>query len=192
MASPPHLAPTVPRRAGGRSRRRTRTRRRPCSGPRYGVDVSRSMSSRSAAAWSSKGKNPRSAPVISRSSSSDTPATPHLVCCITTTVSTPSTWLDSARLRSTSSVTRPPALRMTWASPRCRPERGEHVDAGVHARHDGEPPQRPRVAGVGAGRGVALVGRRIRSIRPWRRHLNRGAPHAVNRTAASRDVRPPA
>ena len=142
MTSPPCLVPTGPRRAGGRSRHRTRTRRRSAAGGGSVVDVSRSMSSRSAAAWSSKAKKSRSAPVISRSCSSETPATPHLVCCMTTTVSTPSTWLDSARLRSTSSVTRPPALRMTWASPRCRPSAANtSMRASMQVTH-GEPPQR--------------------------------------------------
>ena len=52
--------------------------------------------------------------------------------------------IDSARLRSTSSVTRPPALRMHVGLAEVQAEGGEHVDAGVHARDHGQVP--PRVA----------------------------------------------
>src|SRR4051812_34754127 len=105
------------------------------SGERYGVFASVAMSSRSAAAWSSMDRNPSSAPVSERSSSSVTPVRPHLVCCITTAVFTPSTCTPRARLLSTSSVTRPPALRRTCASPRWRPSAANtSMRASMHVR----------------------------------------------------------
>src|SRR5438309_148518 len=68
------------------------------TGARNGVAIKVSTSSLSAVAWSSIGKKPRSAPVAFRSSSSVTPARPHLVCCMSTTALTPSLWLDRAKL----------------------------------------------------------------------------------------------
>ena len=88
---------------------------------RYGVSRMRWRSARSVSTWSSMAKNSIPAPVTSSSSALDIPARPQRVCCITTTEVTPMVWLDRARLRRTSSVTRPPALRITWASPRSRP-----------------------------------------------------------------------
>jgi hypothetical protein len=78
--------------------------------------------------WSSISRKSRlrvSTPDASRmlwcTSSVDAEAILQSVCSTTRIRSTPSRWVASTRVRSTSSVTRPPALRMILASPLARP-----------------------------------------------------------------------
>jgi len=69
----------------------------------------------------SGGVTPTSSASCRRKPASSSPWTPHLVWWIRTISRVPSARCDSASERMTSSVTTPPALRMTWASPFCRP-----------------------------------------------------------------------
>ena len=66
--------------------------------------------------------------------------------------SVPSRRCEIASERIASSVTTPPALRITCASPSLKSQRPVHVEAGVHARHD-------RRFGSRRQREVALVER---------------------------------
>ena len=52
--------------------------------------------------------------------------------------SVPSRFCEIASERISSSVTTPPALRITWASPSLEAERAGRVEAGVHAGDDGD------------------------------------------------------
>ena len=67
------------------------------------------------------GDTPLCAATRSRRSSSSTPCRPHPVCSMTTIISVPRSSMLTISERMTSSVTRPPALRMMCASPVRRP-----------------------------------------------------------------------
>ena len=75
---------------------------------------------------------------FSRSVGSSILAAPQSVWCMTATRVTSSWFTDFTSERSTSSVTRAPALRSTWASPGVEPEDRQRVDAGVHAGDHGD------------------------------------------------------
>ena len=66
--------------------------------------------------------------------------------------SVPSSRWEIASERISSSVTTPPALRITWASPSCRPSAPEDVEPGVHAGDDSD-----LLAG-GSGRSALVEG----------------------------------
>ena len=68
-------------------------------------------------------------------SSSEAPCRPQPSCITTTTSSVPSRRCEALSDRIASSVTRPPALRMMWASPRSRPSIGNRsIRVSMHAR----------------------------------------------------------
>ena len=71
-----------------------------------------------------------------------TPARPHFVCCITTTVSTPSTWHDKGEAAQHVVGDAPAGVADHVRLAEVQAEHGEHVDAGVHAGDDGEVPAR--------------------------------------------------
>ena len=77
---------------------------------------------------------------------------------MTTTVSTPSTWLGQGQAAQDVVGDPPAGVADDVGLAQVQAERGEHVDAGVHAGDHGQVPARSGVGHVGAGGGVALVG----------------------------------
>ena len=113
---------------GDRCPRRRSHRRPPAPEAATGTARMRTRSLRSAPTWSRSVRNSRlrvSTPARSRitrwMSSSVLSAIRHRVCGTTSTRFTPSRWAASTRVRSTSSVTRAPALRRILASPLASP-----------------------------------------------------------------------
>ena len=80
------------------------------------------------------------------------------MCCITTTVSTPSTW--HANAKAPQHIVGHPAAGVADHErfTEMQAEGGEHVDAGVHARDHREAPTGAGISDVRTGRGVSLVG----------------------------------
>ena len=63
----------------------------------------------------------------------------------------PSSLYEMTSDRIASSLARPPALRITWASPSLNPAYFGRIETGVHAREDGEPARgRQRQLSLGA------------------------------------------
>ncbi len=76
---------------------------------------------------------PAAASMRSASAFSSSPCMPHLVCCTTITSRVPSACCEIASERTTSSVTSPPALRSTCASPGTSPSaRAGSMRASMH------------------------------------------------------------
>ena len=98
-------------------------------------------------------------PSRARTSSSLWPAKAQLVCCMTAISSTPRKWVASTSPRSTSGVTRAPAVAEDLGVPGYQPEHGQRLDPAVHARHQGEALGRDRWdAAQGEPFGVGVVG----------------------------------
>ena len=63
---------------------------------------------------------------------------PQFVWWMTNHSAVPSSLWEMTSERIASSLARPPALRMTWASPSLRPAYFGRIEASVHAREDRE------------------------------------------------------
>jgi len=126
-------------------------------GSRKGVLASISMSSRRAAAWSSIGKNPRSAPVSSRNSPSVRPATAFGVLHHHDRVDPENV---AGQGEAAQDVFGHPPSRIAdhVGLAEVEPQSGEHIDPGIHTGQHGDVAPRAGIGHVGACRGIAFVG----------------------------------